>query len=497
MFLYVINMRASGILLHISSLPSPYGIGTLGKEAYEFVDMLKKMGQRYWQVLPIGPTSYGDSPYQTFSAFAGNPYFIDLDQLVLDGLLNKEDLKNLKVKDPKKVDYEWLYRTRFIILKKAYNNYMSLDSNEDLTNFIEENSFWLEDYALFMAIKYDQVEGNWHGWNKKYHLRHSYETIEFSQKHQKDISFWMFVQYLFFKQWHALKDYANENGIELIGDMPIYVAYDSSDVWANPEYWQLDEDLVPTVVAGVPPDYFAKTGQLWGNPIYNYELMKKKGYSWWVKRIEESFKIFDVLRIDHFRGFEAYYAIPSTDKTAEFGHWVKGPGVELSQKVKEKLGDLKIIAEDLGFLTPEVKELLKACGYPGMKILQFGMNPNEDSDYLPHNYPTNSICYTGTHDNMTLKEWLTTINKNEKAFCYDYAGITKDEDAINRLICMVLGSVSERAIIPLRDYLELGKEGRFNIPSTLGGNWTWRLAKGELTEEIKKRILYNTKLYKR
>lgn len=491
-------MRGSGILLHISSLPGPYGIGTIGKSAYQLIDFLAKAGQKYWQVLPLGPTSYGDSPYQTFSAFAGNPYFIDLDTLVEEGYLEKRDLKSLAVvPDPHRVDFERIYKTRFPVLEKAYDRFIKKGDFKEFKKFIEENRFWLEDYALFMALKSVNVEGNWFGWTELHRIRDK-ETIDrFKKEHNDKIEFWYFVQYKFFEQWLKLKKYANNKGIKIIGDMPIYVAYDSSDVWANPKYWQLDKNLVPKVVAGVPPDYFARTGQLWGNPIYNYQLMKKDGYSWWIKRIEESFKIYDVVRIDHFRGFESYYAIKYTDKTAEFGKWIKGPGNSLFKKIKQSLGELEIIAEDLGFLTPEVYQLLEDTGYPGMKILQFGFDPNADSEYLPHNYSPNSIAYTGTHDNKTLKDWLASITEEEKEFCFAYANINNEEEAVNKLIKCVLASPSETVIIPLVDYLELGEEARFNIPSTLGNNWVWRMDESDLTEELQERILKNTKTYKR
>ncbi len=491
-------MRGSGILLHISSLPSPYGIGTIGKSAYQFIDFLVKAGQKYWQVLPLGPTSYGDSPYQTFSAFAGNPYFIDLDTLIAEGLLERQDLQSLPLIDnPRRVDFEKIYKTRFYILEKAYDRFVRKGDLTACNRFIDENKFWLEDYALFMAIKSMNVEGNWFGWSELYRTRNK-ETMEcFKKNHKGKIEFWYFIQYKFFEQWLKLKQYANDHGIQIIGDMPIYVAYDSSDVWANPKYWQLDENLIPKVVAGVPPDYFARTGQLWGNPIYDYRLMEKEGYSWWIQRIEESFKIYDVVRIDHFRGFESYYAIKYTDKTAEFGKWVKGPGYSLFKKIKEKLGDLPIIAEDLGFLTPEVYQLLHETRYPGMKILQFGFDPNSDSEYLPHNYSKNSIAYTGTHDNKTLKDWLASISDEEKEFCFDYANINHETEAVNKLIKCALASPSETVIIPFTDYLELGEEARFNIPSTLGNNWVWRMVKADLTESLQKRILKNTKIYKR
>ena len=493
-------MRESGILFHITSLPSPYGIGTLGKAAYEFVDFLKKSGQSYWQVLPIGPTSYGDSPYQSFSAFAGNPYFIDLDILIEEKLLLIDECEEYKRPVSENIDYKWLYDTRFKLYKKAYKRFLSMYSQKEFDDFKKEKSFWLNDYALFMAIKGIMPEGNWLSWDCEYAKKESNAIRNFSKNHFEEIDFWKFIQYTFFRQWNSLKEYANDKGIKIIGDMPIYVAYDSSDVWSDPKNWLLDEELKPTAVAGVPPDFFAVTGQLWGNPIYNYELMKKNGYDWWITRISESFKLFDVVRIDHFRGFESFYSIPAGDKTAEFGKWEKGPGIDLFNKIKEKLGDLDIIAEDLGFLTEDVYELLRQSGFPGMKILQFGFDPNGDSEYLPHNYTNNSICYTGTHDNMTLKEWLQDISKEGFNFVCEYLDVdinTEIDIIIDKLIKLLLSSVSKIAIIPLRDYLHLGKEGRFNIPSTLGGNWVWRATEAMLTDKLAEKICKFTKVYRR
>lgn len=487
-------MRESGLLLHISSLPSPYGIGTLGKCAYEFIDFLKRSGQKYWQVLPIGPTSYGDSPYQTFSAFAGNPYFIDLDILVEKGLLVQDDLKEIVDINVRRVNYESLYHYRFNILRKAFSNFKE---NNEYLKFVKDNNDWLNDYALFMAIKFSEPDGSFRSWNQAYQDRYSKEVKKFEKSNQEEINFWKFIQYEFFTEWKKLKEYANESGIKIIGDMPIYVSYDSADVWSDPKNFKLDEDLNPTVVAGVPPDYFSKTGQLWGNPIYDYKKMAEDGYSWWIKRIKKSFELFDVVRIDHFRGFEAYYEIPYGETTALNGRWVKGPNIKLFNKIKEELGELNIIAEDLGLLTPSVYKMLEKTGYPGMRVLEFGFTPDEDSIHLPHNYVSNTVCYTGTHDNATLKEWLETCPSLEKDFVYRYANINNDFEATDKLIKLVLASVSNLAIIPVRDYLGLGSEGRFNIPSTLGGNWTWRLLPYELTKDLEKRILYNTKIYKR
>jgi 4-alpha-glucanotransferase len=489
-------MRASGILLPISSLPSPYGIGTLGKEAFEFVDFLKKAGQSYWQVLPLGPTSYGDSPYQTFSAFAGNPYFIDLDLLAKEGLLKQNEYRHLETPNPELVDYEYQYFNRFKVLRLAYSRF-NPPKESDFEKFIEDNKKWLDDYALFMSIKGLHNDQSWWLWEEKYKKRNREALEEFIETHQSDIGFWKFVQYYFFKQWLALKNYANQKGIEIIGDIPIYVAQDSSDVWSNPLDWQLDENLDPIDVAGCPPDAFAITGQLWGNPIYNYEKMEKEGFGWWIERIKESFKLYDVVRIDHFRGFEAYYAIPYGHPTAEFGRWVKGPGMKLFQRVKDVLGDVRIIAEDLGFLTPEVYQLLADTGYPGMKILQFGFDPYNDSEYLPHNYKRNSYVYTGTHDNMTVRSWFKILNEAEKAFVKAYLDFEDDEKVAEKMIKVCLASVCKVAVIPLQDYLEQGDEGRINVPSTLGGNWVWRIKSDVLTEELHQKIYSWCKTYRR
>lgn len=487
-------MRGSGILLHISSLPNRYGIGSLGKEAYNFIDFLKKSGQKFWQVLPIGPTSYGDSPYQTFSAFAGNPYFIDLDILCSEKLLKKQEYVHLRC-NMNQVDYAFQYHHRFQVLKIAFKRFLNQTSDEDYFRFLEANKKWLEDYALFMAIKYQQLEGNWASWEEPYKVREPNAIMSFKNKNKNEICFWKFLQYKFFEQWKALKQYANENNISIIGDMPIYVAYDSSDVWANPTYWQLDADLNPVSVAGVPPDLFSATGQLWGNPLYKYDLMEQEGFAWWINRIEESLKLFDIVRIDHFRGFEAYYSIPFSHKTAEFGQWIKGPGYKLFSKIKEALGDVKIIAEDLGYLTPEVYDLLDKCNFPGMKILQFGFSPYANSEYIPHNYSKNTVCYPGTHDNSTLKGWIKSLNLDELSYLKAYLGIKKENEIVEKAIKECLKSVSDITIIPLQDYLELDDSARFNIPSILGGNWIWRIKTRVLTEKLASKINSWAKLY--
>ncbi len=489
-------MRRSGILLPISSLPNPYGIGTFGKEAYEFVDFLKKANQKLWQILPLGPTSYGDSPYQTFSAFAGNPYFIDLDHLAEIGLLKRNEYEHMKKAVSDKVDYEYIYYNRFEMLRKAHKRFLE-KIPADYQAFCQDNEEWLDDYALYMSIKNSFGGISWSEWPKEYKHRDEKTLALFKDMHQNDIAFWQFLQYEFFQEWFALKKYANDFGIQIVGDIPIYVAQDSSDVWSNPSDWQLDDDLLPTRVAGCPPDYFAKTGQLWGNPLYRYDKMEKEGFPWWIRRVQESFKIYDVVRIDHFRGFESYYSIKYGDPTAEFGVWVKGPSMKLFNAINKALGNVQIIAEDLGFLTEEVYELLRDAGYPGMKILQFGFDPYGDSEYMPHNYNKNSVVYPGTHDNMPIKGWFKTLNREQKQYVYDYLQVKRPKDVPAKMIKACLASVSDMAVIPLQDYLELGNEARFNIPSTLGGNWLWRFDPKMVTEELALKIANWTKIYRR
>lgn len=490
-------MRSSGILLHISSLPNKYGIGTFGESAYEFVRFLEKAKQKYWQVLPLGPTSYGDSPYQTFSAFAGNPYFIDLDILAEEGLLKKEDYEHLATDDLDYVDFANIYYTRFDVLKIAFKNFDLEDKS--FKRFLRKNK-WLDNYALFMAIKNTQPEGNWQGWADEYKYRKKKAISEFKKSHLEDIMFWKFLQYEFFKQWNELKKYANDHGVSIIGDIPIYVAYDSCDVWANPTDWNVDKEFKPIEVAGCPPDNFALEGQLWGNPIYNYAKQEAEGYSWWIQRIEKSLELYDVVRIDHFRGFSGYYSIPATDKNAVNGVWKVGPGISLFNAIKEKLGDVNIIAEDLGFLTEDVHELLKATGYPGMKVLQFGfsIDDTEDSnEYAIHNLTKHTVTYTGTHDNPTTKGWFLSLPKEEQEYVLNYLGITEPYLVSDALIREAFKSVSDTVIIPYQDHLWLGDDARFNIPSTLGGNWIWRVRKEAFNDEMAERIAKLTQIYKR
>lgn len=491
-------MRKSGILMPVSALPSKYGIGAFGKQAYEFVDMCKKAGQSYWQILPLGPTGYGDSPYQSFSTFAGNPYYIDLETLVKEGLLTKQECEAADFGDAEGcVYYEKIYQSRFQVLRKAFER-SNIVNEPDFTAFCKENEFWLSDYALYMAVKNSFGGVSWSEWDADIKLRKAAALTAYREKYAQEILFYEFQQYEFAKQWKALKAYANQSGIEIIGDIPIYVAFDSADTWANPELFQLDEDCNPTAVAGCPPDAFAATGQLWGNPLYRWEYHSKTGYSWWMKRISYCYSLYDVVRIDHFRGFDEYYSIPFGDPTAEFGHWEKGPGYEIFKTMKEQLGPKKVIAEDLGFLTKSVVKLVKKTGYPGMKIIQFAFDSRAgDSEYLPHHYEKNTIVYTGTHDNDTTLSWYETLSRRDRKFANEYLDIKRKKEVPWKFIRAAMASVSDTCIIPMQDYLELGNEARFNFPSTLGGNWEWRMLPGQFDEALADKIYDLTKLYSR
>ena len=501
------NSRRCGVLMPISSLPSKYGIGTFSKEAYEYVDFLADAGQSYWQLLPLGPTSYGDSPYQSFSTYAGNPYFVDLEKLIEDGLLDKAEVEKTDFgKDEEKVDYAKLFKYRFEILYKAYvNSGLSEQSTKkpdpefkkDYDAFVEENADWLEDYALYMALKRRYGGLSWIEWPEDIRLRKKDALEEAKKKHAERAGLYKFIQYLFMKQWFELKAYANSKGIDIIGDIPIYVAFDSADTWANPELFQLDEKNLPVAVAGCPPDAFSKTGQLWGNPLYRWDYHKKTGYKWWMKRIKSCYKLYDVVRIDHFRGFDEYYAIPFGEPTAEHGAWQKGPGYDLFDVMKKEMGKVRVIAEDLGYLTPSVIALVKKTGFPGMKILQFAFDAREESDYLPHNYTQNSIVYTGTHDNDTTLGWYNTIPRTDKAFAKKYLNIRSNKHVVWEFIRATFASVSDTAIIPMQDYLELGSSARINTPSTLGNNWTWRMKSDALSKELAEKMLDLAKTYGR
>lgn len=493
-------MRCSGVLMAVSSLPGNYGIGCFSKEAYRFVDDLHEAGQRLWQILPLGSTSYGDSPYQSFSTFAGNPYFIDPDTLIAKKWLTKKECESYDWgRDPQSIDYAKIYNSRFRLLKKAYRR-SKIAADRGFRKFTKDNSFWLQDYALFMALKDAHGGKSWEFWEEELRFRDKEAMKKVKEKLAKDIEFYEFVQYEFFAEWEALKKYAGSRGIEIVGDIPIYVAYDSADAWANPELFEFDEELHPLAVAGCQPDAFSADGQLWGNPLYRWDVHKKKGYDWWMKRLEISFRLYDVVRIDHFRGFDAYYRIPYPAENAKRGKWVKGPGFELFRTMKKKLGDKKVIAEDLGYLTPSVRKLVQRTGYPGMKVLQFAFSPEADSDYLPHNHQKNSVVYTGTHDNDTTRSWYHTISNAERKFANEYLSIpgnVKEKDISWYFIRSAFSSVSDTAIIPMQDILSLPNAARMNYPSTIGGNWQWRMKEGAFRASVRKRLLKMTKLYGR
>ena len=486
-------MKKAGVLLPISALNSKYGIGAFSKEAYDFIDYLKESGQSYWQILPLGPTGFGDSPYQSFSAFAGNPYYISLEDLIKEGLLSLEECESADFgSNERLIDYEKIFKTRVKLLKKAYKR-ANLENNDAYFSFISENVRWLEDYSLFMALK-DYYGGlPWYEWDEELKHHQASALEEYAIKLQSDVDFWKFTQYKFFEQWQTLKEYANEHGIKIIGDIPIYVAYDSADAWSNSAIFEFDSNKEPINIAGCPPDGFSPRGQLWGNPLYRWDLLKKTDYKWWIYRVEYSFKLYDVLRIDHFRGFDEYYSIPYGNKTAKEGKWEKGPGKDLFDKIKDKLGNKQIIAEDLGFVTEGVKELLDHCEFPGMKIFQFAFDSrdtNAQNDHFPHNYEENSVAYTGTHDNPTLVSWFFEITNDERNLVRSYLCDfhTPDCDIHFPIIGTLLRSNAKLVIIPFQDYLGADSRTRINKPSTVGGNWLWRTSSTDFSQELKKRI---------
>ncbi len=489
--------RSSGILMPMSSLPSPYGIGTMGKSAFQFVDFLAAAGQKYWQLLPLGPTSYGDSPYQSFSTFAGNPYFIDLDLLVKDKLLKPAELRNRDWgSDPARVDYGKIYENRFAVLRLAFERGAERYA-EEIAAFRQENAGWLENYALFMAIKRSENMCAWTEWPEALRLRQEEALESARQELREDVDFFVFVQFLFFRQWDALRAYAKEKGIRFIGDVPIYVALDSADVWSEPHFFQLDEKNLPTAVAGVPPDPFTEDGQLWGNPLYDWEAMKRDGYGWWIRRIDGARKLYDVLRIDHFRGFESYWAVPYGDTTAKNGVWKPGPGMGLVGVLNAWFRDLNFIAEDLGYTTPEVRQLLEDSGLPGMKVLEFAFDPKGNSDYLPHNCPPNSSCYIGTHDNETVQGWLKWATKGELRYAERYLHITADEGWNWGLIRGGMATASRLFVVQMQDVLELGADARMNAPGTTAGNWQWRMLPGAYDKALAKKLRLYTETYRR
>jgi len=472
----------------ISSLPSKFGTGTLGREAYDFVDFLKSCKQEYWQILPNGPTGFGDSPYQSFSAYAGNPYWVDLEILADEKLLTHTEIKKSGFKnDPDFIDYGDLYEKRFALLEKAAARVKPFD--EEFLAFCADNAEWLDDFALFMALKDENGMAAFALWPREYRIYNGKKLIKIRERLREKIHSRKVVQYLFYKQWKVFKNYANKNGIKIIGDIPIYVSPDSSDLWANHRLFQIDKNREMIFIAGCPPDYFNETGQRWGNPLYNWNYHKKQEYEWWIKRIRHAGELFDVVRIDHFRGFAGYYSIPATCETAEIGEWRKGPGKNLISAFKEKVPELMIIAEDLGFMTPEVRRLLKFSGYPGMKVLQFAFDGSEKNEYLPHKYNVNSIVYTGTHDNTTLRGWIKTAEANEIKFAKKYLNIRRDYELADAIIKVAMESKSEICIIPIQDWLGLGEEARINTPGTDEGNWRFRVRKRALSEKLADKIL--------
>lgn len=480
--------RGAGTLLPVASLPSNYGIGTFGKAAYDFVDFLENSGQKYWQVLPIGPTGYGDSPYQSFSAFSGNPYFIDLDILIEEKLLKKEDLEEIHWGDSIDcIDYEKIYLNRFKVLKKAFKN-SDLEHDKEYADFCEENRYWLEDYSLYMAIK-DSFGGiEWLKWPDDIRLREEKALKKYSENLSEDVEFWKFTQYKFTQQLLKLKDYAHAKNITIIGDIPIYVALDSADVWAHTNEFQMDEDRRPTLVAGVPPDMFSKTGQLWGNPLYDWEYMKKDNYSWWRKRMKYSATLYDIIRIDHFIGIVRYYTIKYGETTALKGVWKEGPGYSLLNAINEEVGDSKIIAEDLGVVTEKVIEVLKNSGYPGMRLLQFGFDGNARNSNLPKRCPENSVVYGGTHDNETLRGYFKGTDPKTRAHARKHFRMKHNKNIVWSIIEAGYGSKANTVIFQIQDYLELDNSARMNIPSTIGGNWCWRLLPNQLDSELAQKI---------
>ena len=489
-------MRESGILMHITSLPGPYGVGTMGKQAYAFVDFLKKAGQSKWQILPLTPTGFGDSPYQSCSAFAGNPYLIDLEMLIEEGLLKKGEPEAIAWnRQEDRVDFGLLYDNRYKILRLAYDRFQD---GEALEAFSRQCCDWLPDFALFMALKDAHGGKPWYTWEEKLKHRDPDALWEARRVLKESVRFYCFMQYLFHNQWEALRSYAHGAGVEIIGDVPIYVPMDSADVWSNPELFALDEKLDPVAVAGCPPDAFSENGQLWGNPLYRWDVHKQDGYSWWLRRMRAAAERYDVIRIDHFRGFESYWAVPYGAPTARGGKWVKGPGLDFIRRLKKALPQVQMIAEDLGVITPEVKALRDASGFPGMKVLQFAFDSEEPSDYLPHNCTVDSICYTGTHDNMTAAQWVRTAPEKTRQYAVRYMRLNEKEGFAWGMIRTAMSTVSKLCIAQLQDYLELDGTARMNFPGTNSGeNWTWRAMPGVITDTLAEKIRGLAGLYGR
>ena len=497
--------RSAGILLSVTSLPSKYGIGCFDQAAYDFVDWLARAGQTYWQILPLGATSYGassDSPYQAYSAFAGNPYFISLDALIEEGVLSQEEVDAVDFGSAENdVDYQKLHEGRFKLLRRAYER-SDISRNEEYQAFVRENHWWLNDYALFMAVHEFFGDKSWTEWPQDIRLRWGYSMDYYRRTLYFDIEFHMYMQFQFARQWKKLKKYANDKGILIVGDIPIYVSPDGADVWSRPELFQLDENNQPKAIAGCPPDGFAADGQVWGNPLYDWDLHKATGYQWWITRLWHSFELYDVVRIDHFRGFDEYFSIPHGAKTAHGGHWEKGPGIDLFKRVKAALGEKAVIAEDLGYMTDTVRKLVKDTGYPNMKVLEFAFDSRDTgaaNDYLPHNYDENCVVYTGTHDNETIAGWFVGIKEEERAMARDYLfdHHTPDSEIYRSFVSMAMLSNAAMCIIPIQDHMGLDNSCRMNQPSTVGKNWRWRVLGEQLTGELADEIAAVTMRYGR
>ena len=495
-------MRSSGILLSVTSLPSRYGIGCFSKAAYDFVDDLTEAGQTYWQILPLGPTSYGDSPYQTFSTIAGNPYLISLEDLIEEGVLTAQECDAVDFgTDPERVDYGKMSENRLTLLRKAYER-SDISRNPDYRKFAEENRDWLPDYALFMALKKHFNNAAWTQWPQDIRLRWGFALDYYRRELYFEIEFQQYLQFVFFSQWKKLKDYANEKGIKIIGDIPIYVAQDGVDRWTHAELFQVDEENNLSAVAGCPPDSFSADGQIWGNPLYRWDYHRATGYDWWINRLYHTFRLYDAVRLDHFRGFDEFFSVPVDAKSALEGHWEKGPGMELFEALRWRLGEQELIVEDLGLMTDSVRKLVKDSGFPNMKVLQFAFDPDDigaANDYLPHNYDRNCVVYTGTHDNETAAGWLARLTEKEMKQIRDYIcdHETPNEKLYLRIIAEAMKSSANICIIPAQDYLGLGNDARMNQPSTLSSNWSWRMKEGALTQELKETILTLTKRYGR
>ena len=489
------SKRSAGVLLHISSLPSPYGIGSFGETAFRWIDFLVDAGQHYWQILPLGPTGKGDSPYQSFSAFAGNPYFIDLDMLWKEGLLDRDDYAGLHWRRfNTQTDYGMVYRNRELVLRKAFSRFSDTAAIDE---FIERNH-WFENYGLFLLCKNAQKLKPWMEWDESLRTRQSRALENIKEKYQEDYRYHAFAQYQFKRQWNALRAYANAKGIEIIGDIPIYVSLDSTDVWIDPDIFQLGKDGYPLEISGCPPDSFSSEGQLWGNPLYDWQEMAKTDYHWWIQRLKSSFELYDALRLDHFRGLESYFAIPFNAMTATDGIWKTGPGEHFIDAVKTSFPDARIIAEDLGFLTKEVYDLLEYSGYPGMKLLQYAFDTREAGNYIPYRYTANSVVYTGTHDNDTIKGWGADAPPDCVRDAMEYMGLRRKIDLTDGMIRLAMQSQSDLAIIQFQDWLKLGSRARMNTPSTVGGNnWKWRMRKNDMNGRLAGKMARMTHLFGR